>query len=251
MASSPGGSHCRVGSLAQRTGISVRTLHHYDRIGLLRPRARTTTGHRLYGEADLRRLQQILSLKSLGLSLARIREMLDQRGSDPVETLRSHAAQLRERIKRERILCADLERLASRLERSEDVTVDDLLSAIKETKMMEDFKRYYTPEQLETLARRRDAIGPEGIEKAQDDWRHLIAEVSKAVEQGLDPASEEAQGLARRWDALIDAFTGGDEGIRQSLTRMYAQQPDIARDHGYQPDPNMQAFLAKARSNGG
>ena len=66
-----------VSQVARRTGVTVRTLHHYETLGLLRPAARSGAGYRLYGEAELRRLQHIVSLKALGLSLDAIRTSLD------------------------------------------------------------------------------------------------------------------------------------------------------------------------------
>lgn len=63
----------KVGRLSQITGLSIRALHHYDEIGLLKPSLRTEAGHRLYARSDLERLQQIQSLKSMGISLDDIR----------------------------------------------------------------------------------------------------------------------------------------------------------------------------------
>ena len=65
----------KVGELAQRTGLTVRTLHHYDAIGLLRPSLHTEAGYRLYTARDIVRLQQVLSLRQLGFSLDEIREL--------------------------------------------------------------------------------------------------------------------------------------------------------------------------------
>ena len=62
-------THWKVGELAAHTGLSVRALHHYDEIGLLSPSARTPSGHRLYAHADVERLQQVQSLRSMGMSL--------------------------------------------------------------------------------------------------------------------------------------------------------------------------------------
>ncbi len=63
----------QIQEFAQRTGVTVRTLHHYDRLGLLRPGARTESGYRLYGERELIRLQQIATLKFIGCSLNEIK----------------------------------------------------------------------------------------------------------------------------------------------------------------------------------
>ncbi|HKO00391.1 MAG TPA: MerR family transcriptional regulator, partial [Thermoanaerobaculia bacterium] len=68
----------KVGELAKRTGMSVRTLHHYDAIGLLQPSRRSESGHRLYDRDDVARLQQIKSLRQLGFALDEIRELLDR-----------------------------------------------------------------------------------------------------------------------------------------------------------------------------
>lgn len=67
----------KIGELAQRTGLTVKALHHYEEEGLLVPSARTPAGHRLYDSADLERLQRILALRSLGLSLAEVRTALE------------------------------------------------------------------------------------------------------------------------------------------------------------------------------
>src|SRR5687768_16281487 len=72
----------RIGELAKRTGISIRTLHHYDDVGLLSPPHRTVSGHRLYGREEIVRLQQILSLRQSGLSLDEIGELLSRRDFD-------------------------------------------------------------------------------------------------------------------------------------------------------------------------
>lgn len=73
---------------ARRAGVTVRTLHHYDRMGLLKPSSYTATGYRLYGERDMARLQQIVTLKFIGFSLKQIKELLGQREFDLKATLR-------------------------------------------------------------------------------------------------------------------------------------------------------------------
>src|SRR5688572_25988984 len=88
----------KVGDLARRTGLSVRTLHHYDEIGLLSPSHRTDSGHRLYAAADVARLQQVVSLRQLGLSLEEVRDCLDRPDCSPLSVVRMHLARLREQI---------------------------------------------------------------------------------------------------------------------------------------------------------
>src|SRR5207253_5602391 len=146
----------KVGELARRTGLTVRTLHHYDELGLLKPSLHTEAGHRLYTAADVARLQRILSLRQLGFSLEEIRDCLDRPGFSPLEVIRLHAARLREQIELQRGLCERLEALAACFESEGEISADAFLQTIEVMNMIEN---YYTPEQLETLRKRREEAG--------------------------------------------------------------------------------------------
>src|SRR5579872_4358849 len=87
----------RVREFAELTGITVRTLHHYDRIGLLKPKARTPAGYRVYGKDEITRLQQIVTLKFIGLSLTEIRSILNREHPRPSDMLRSQRLLLEQR----------------------------------------------------------------------------------------------------------------------------------------------------------
>src|SRR5262245_32263321 len=105
----------KVGELARRTGLTVRTLHHYDEIGLLKPSLHTQAGYRLYTAGDVARLQQVLSLRQLGFSLEEVRDCLDRPGFSPLEVIGLHLARLREQISMQQQLCERLETLAVHL----------------------------------------------------------------------------------------------------------------------------------------
>src|SRR5215207_6265678 len=127
--------HWKVGELARSTGLSVRTLHHYDGIGLLSPSHRTQSGHRLYAEGDVARLQQVVSLRSLGLGLDEIRELLDRRGVSLSEVISLHAARLREQIGMQQRLAARLDAVARRLSAAGEVSADELIQTMEAIKM--------------------------------------------------------------------------------------------------------------------
>src|SRR5262245_28369865 len=92
-----GDSVYRVSEFAERSGVTVRTLHHYDRLGLLRPSGRTEAGHRLYDGRDFVRLQQIVTLKFIGIPLKQIKELLDGGDLDLAATLRLQRRLLEEK----------------------------------------------------------------------------------------------------------------------------------------------------------
>src|SRR6185295_2136088 len=117
----------RIGEVAAATGLTVRALHHYDEIGLLAPSGRSEAGYRLYADEDVRRLYRIVAFRRLGFALGEIGALLDSEGADGA--------------------AADL-----------------FLDAIEGMTMAE---KYYTPEQLEQLAERREHLGDEAIRKAE------------------------------------------------------------------------------------
>lgn len=234
----------QIGELARQTGLTIRTLHHYDAIGLLRPSQHTEAGYRLYTAADVARLQQVLSLRQLGFSLDEIHKCLHSRRYLPLDVIQLHLTRLREQIEIQRGLCERLEALAAHFSAEERVPTEDLLRTIKGMTMVES---YYTPEQLEYLARRREAVGEERMRQAPQDWADLTAQVKAEMEKGTDPTAPEVLALARRWNALIEEFTGGDTGIRESLNRLWAEQGEkLAAQHHTGYDPQVAEYMGKA-----
>ena len=239
----------KVGELARRTGVTVRTLHHYDHTGLLSPSHRTPSGHRLYGRADVARLQQIRSLRQLGLSLDEVRSALESPGFSPLGVVEAHLARLREQIGAQQRLCARLETVAAGLRAAEEVSADTLIQTIEEMTM---FEKYYTPEQMEQLRQRREAVGEERIREVEAEWPRLIAAVRAEMERGTDPASDPVQELVRRWRGLVAEFTGGDPGIERSLGNLHREQgPELSQRFGEGvPDAAVFEYVSRAMAAG-
>jgi DNA-binding transcriptional MerR regulator len=235
----------KVGELASRTGLSVRTLHHYDEIGLLRPSRRTPSGHRVYGLAEVRRLQQIASLRHLGLSLGEVRECLERPEYSLERVLGLQIERIRKEIARQKRLAELLESLRRSVVDGRTITVEDVTSAIEGTLH---FEKYYTPEQRAAIARRAEEVGKERIEQGQRDWAELFDAFAGAMRRGLGPASAEVQALVARAEGLIAEFTGGDEGIRTSLARMYREEgaENVMGRHGVRLPDGLWAYYAQA-----
>lgn len=234
----------KVGELAKQTGVSVRTLHYYDEISLLSPSHRTEAGYRLYDESDIIRLQQIVSLRQIGFSLEEIRECLEQRSFSVEHIIQLHTTRLREQIQLSQKLLYRLETIAQTMSSMETASVEALIETIKVMIMLE---KYYTPEQLETLKQRQEVLGEEQIQQAQADWQMLIEQARTEMAKGTDPTSAPVKVLARRSLELIQAFTGGDPGIEQSLNQMYQQeQPDVASRGAI--DAAVMEYLGRAKA---
>ncbi len=185
-----------MGELARMTGLTVRTLHHYDRLGLLRP-ARDGAGRRWYGQDDVSRLHRVLALRGFGLSLAEIGCVLDGTGTDLRELLQRQLAQVEERIATAgRLRTALIGVIDASAPNGEGVgpSVEELVGLIE---VMTAMDRKLTVEQLAELTRRRkemmDGLGPEELAEMQ---RHR-AEATAAL------SPEELEEMQRRRRSLL------------------------------------------------
>jgi DNA-binding transcriptional MerR regulator len=234
----------KVGELASRTGMSVRALHHYDEIGLLTPTLRTPSGHRLYQQADIARLQQIQSLRLMGIPLDEVKQLLDGAAMSPREVIDLHLARLHEQIALQNRLAERLHGLATHLDMVEVASIDDLCQIIQVTTAME---KYFTTEQLEVLRDRRTRIGEAHMHEVHDSWNEIIPKVRKAMAENVDPTSPEILAIARRWKALVEEFTGGDPKIAQAVKTMYEHEgPTLQQKLGEVPTPEMFTYMSKA-----
>jgi DNA-binding transcriptional MerR regulator len=237
----------KVGELARRTGLTVRTLHHYDEIGLLKPSLHTEAGYRLYTTADVARLQQVLSLRQLGFSLEEVRDCLHRPGFAPLEVVRLHVARLSEQIELQRKLCDRLEALADHFRTAGEVSADEFLQTIEVMTMIE---KYYTPEQLAQLEDRKAVLGEARIKEANAEWPTLFAAVRAEMEAGTDPTDPKVQALARQWFGLLDEFTGGDSGLFNATQNMYDTEEQIGEMDVKAMRP-MFAYIRKAADAAG
>jgi MerR family transcriptional regulator, thiopeptide resistance regulator len=232
----------KVGDLAKQTGVSVRTLHHYDEIGLLSPSHRTEAGYRVYSENDIIRLQQIVSLRQIGFSLEQIRECLEQEQFSPHHAVQLHLSQLKEQMTLQQQLYKKLEAIATRLQSTDIISIQEFIQLIEVTTMI---GKYYTPEQQDYLKSRGEQIGQERIRQVETEWQDLIEKVRTEMEKGTDPSSESVQALARHWRSLIEEFTGGDPGVRQSLNTLYQQEGAEAASRGAM-DTALAEYMSRA-----
>ena len=235
------------------SGVTVRTLHHYDRLGLLKPSRYTAAGYRLYSAQDFARLEQIVALKFIGLSLKQIREVLSREPFDLVTTLRQQRQAIEEKRNR-------LDLAIQAIQRAEYVaaatnnqpgweTFAKIIEVIRMQNDMDWSKKYYSDEAQREIAKRAATIPREEIEQAQRDWATLIKEVEQAVAAGEDPASDKAQALAVSWAKLLKGFTGGNPEIQSGLNKMYADRGNWPASMPKPFSDEAQAFIVEAMTH--
>ena len=188
----------RSGELARVTGITVRTLHHYDRLGLLVPSLYTSGGHRCYTSDDVRRLHRILALRGFGLSLSEIAETLDAGDDDPKGLVRRQLAVAEERLRQAQQLRFRLLDVLGALETMDQPSTTELIELIE---VMTTMNQRLTPEQVERMSRRRQEM----MERLSDEE---LAELNRRREEfrrGLDP-DQLAQMRQRRAELMPEGW---------------------------------------------
>lgn len=235
---------------AELAGVTVRTLHHYDRLALLKPRRRTKAGYRLYEDKDLERLEQIVALKFLGLPLKQIRALLATRPVALADAL--HLQRRLLEVKR-RMLDRAIQaiREAEAQMRSNGAATTVALKKVIEVIEMEAnndwMEKYHTEESRAKVEARKHLWSPELQERVSRQWDELIAAVEAAL--GEDPASAKSQALAGRWRELVKGFTGGDPDITKSVGRMWKDRANWPKDMDQKAPrirPEVWAFINKA-----
>lgn len=241
----------RAKDFAKRAGVTVRTLHVYDQLGLLEPRERTEAGYRLYGDAELVRLEQILALRFLGLGLDRIKSLLDGPPQTLAQALYVQRAIVVEEQRRLTLVLQAIDEARNVLDHGAPSerwrAVQHVIEAFK---MKNDFgwtANYYSPEGLAKLEKMRTQTPREVVEQGEREWAELLAEVEAACKT-VDPSSETAQALARRWCDLVGQFTKGDPDVADGLKKLWSDQTHWPSDFKKPYSDEAEAFIRAAQA---
>jgi MerR family transcriptional regulator, thiopeptide resistance regulator len=236
---------------AELSGVTVRALHHYDRLGLLRPK-RTHNGYRIYGEQDLVRLEQIVALKFVGLPLRRIKALLDRDGRDLSSALRIQRRVLEARRALLDQAIQAIRQAETAVDRGRLPDAAILTKILEVMEMQNDAEwtmKYYNDAAQAKIAGRRQLWSAELQERISREWLELIRDVEAAL--GGDPTAGQGQALAARWTGLVEEFTGGDPEIASGLKNLYrdsALWPDQAKRQmqPFRISPEVWEFINRA-----
>ncbi len=242
-----------VGDVARRSGVTVRTLHHYDRTGLLSPSARTEAGYRLYDVDDIARLQRILTYRELGFSLDRIGELLDDPDADVLNHLTEQHRLLTRRIDRLQDMLAAVELTMEATTMDIQLTPDEMLEVFG-SDHAENHEAYEAEAEErwgETDAwvqsRRRAAS------YSKDDWLRIKAEgdaatrqLAEALATGLAPDSQEAMdGAEAHRRHIHDNFYDCSYAMHRNLADMYVADARFTKTYD-DVAPGLAAFIREA-----
>ncbi|MFG2821772.1 MerR family transcriptional regulator [Kitasatospora sp. NPDC048365] len=219
-----------VGQLAALARVTVRTLHHYDGIGLLSPGERTTSGYRRYTDADLDRLQQILFYRELGFPLEEIAAILDDPSVTPTEHLRRQHELIGDRIRHLQELAAAVERAMEARRTGMQLTPEEKFEVFgpdyQESWEDEAEQRWGDTDAWKQSRRRTGGYGKADWQRIKDEMDELNARLVEALTAGVAPDSEQATALAEEHRLHITGhFYDCPHTMHRCLGEMYVADP--------------------------
>ncbi|WP_076673315.1 MULTISPECIES: MerR family transcriptional regulator [unclassified Microbacterium] len=247
-----------VGETAARLGLTVRTLHHWDEIGLAHPAGRSSAGYRLYTDDDLERLRRIVVYRELGLDLDAIRAVLDEPGGDVAAQLRVQRAQLAQRITQLQQLDEDLGRMIAAQEHGILLSEEEQGATFGpgwDTNWPADARAAYG------ASRQWQQFAERSVSRSADDWAAVTQAVSAfdeelgaALDDGVAPGDAAAEALVDRHREVFSQYFPVTRQMQVHLGRMYAADPRFAA-HYDAIRPGLAAWLrdaieASARAHG-
>lgn len=238
-----------VRQLAKAAGVSVRTLHHYDAIGLLKPSHVGENGYRYYGRPELLRLQQILFYRELDFPLAEIGAILDDPAFDAVQALRGHRQALERRIGRYRDLIATIDRTIESLAKDEEMNDNDLYAGIApETRERweREAEQRWGKEAVEDSTAKMKALSKEEVAQMKREMEEIRDEFARLFREGADPASDEVQAVTHRHYAWVSRSWTPDADSFRGLGRLYVESHEFRRTYQEDELPGCPEFISKA-----
>ncbi|WP_214818477.1 MerR family transcriptional regulator [Exiguobacterium sp. s131] len=235
--------HWKVGEVAELAGLTIRTLRYYDQICLFSPSQYTESGHRLYTKADLERLQPILSLKQMGMSLEEIQLLLSNPGEQTVaEILQTQISRVKKEIEVQQKLVAELENALSAAHSNRTLSISELTKLMEALKMNKE--KYFSKQQLDTMESRYENADKQLLKQAEQEFNGLIKEIRLEKEKGASPSDKKVQDLAKKWNDIVNAFSEDDRTFRKQAEHFHAENP--GNELQYEIDGELYQFINKA-----
>ncbi|HBX5741738.1 TPA: MerR family transcriptional regulator [Klebsiella pneumoniae] len=216
----------KVGELARRSGITVRTLHYYDNIGLLIPSARSDSGYRLYNRADIARLHHIQALRRMGVTLAEVGAILERSDLALPTVLERQIAMLNQQLAQITALRARLQTMQLQLTAGDDPELNDWLTTLE---LMTMYDKYFTADELAQLP------FYQADTQRQQEWAAMVQQVHELMANGTPAEDPQAQRIARRWMLTLERDTASNPAFLTRLNAMHADEPSMREQIGITP----------------
>jgi DNA-binding transcriptional MerR regulator len=215
-----------VKQLSKLAGVSVRTLHYYDEVGLLKPSSLGGNGYRYYEEEALLRLQQILFYRELELSLGEIKAIVSRPDFDVQTALRSHKQALQGRVERLKHLIQTVDNTIDQMKGNETMNAKGLFEGFSEEeqeKYAQEAEQMYDPATVRASNRRWKVYSSAEKERILAEGKAIYADLAKAMPKGA--VSAEVQAVIARWHQNMQYFWSPNDEQLLGLADLYNDDP--------------------------
>jgi DNA-binding transcriptional MerR regulator len=218
-----------VKKLANFAGVSVRTLHYYDEVGLLKPRSRSQSGYRYYDEEEVVRLQQIMFFRELGFSLEEIGKMISKPDFDVIEALQSQRTLLLKKSERIKELLATVDKTIKKLKGEVNMQIKEYYQGFSDEqieKYREEVRQRWGEKTLQESEERVIKMGKEKFIALQAEGGKIFQKISDNMSGGCD--NRVIQEQVEKWREWLENFHHYSEEAVLGLGRAYSQSPEFA-----------------------
>jgi len=219
----------KIGELAKKTGVSVRTLHHYDEIGLLMPSARSESEHRIYDKSDIVRLHQILALKRLNLSLEEIGEIVGKNTVQIQNLLDRNIESLEAELETGKQTLGTLRGARQFLIYKDDVELLELTNTIRDITLSQD---YFSDSQLSEMEENERRVGAKEMSEILNNLPRMTADIREALARKLPPSDPKVLTVVKRWLEIAGMLGGDNDTIVTTVKEIVDENPEILARNG-------------------
>jgi len=244
-----------VKKLSELSGVTVRTLHFYEEIALLKPAYYGSNGYRYYEEKQLLQLQQILFFKELGFSLKQIQKVVGRSDFDQLAALHSHRNSLRKEWEKIGVLLKTIDKTIKHLTGTKKMKDKEIFDGfcITLVKKAESSASYAAAEEIVGKSVKNPTRDIEDVKKRGKAYYdninkaacQLFKELTSCIEKELDPSANETQKIIQRHHELTEQFNNATKEVYKAMAQLYAEHPEFRKQ--LDPfHPHLAAFMAKA-----
>jgi DNA-binding transcriptional MerR regulator len=235
-----------VKELCRLAGVTPRTLHYYDEIGLLKPSQVGDNGYRYYGEETVLRLQQILLYRKMDVPLGEIKKFLDRKDFSIQEALQEHRQILLQRITQMEQIVATVDETLLYLKGEKSMDAKQFFAGLsdeEQAKYEQEAMEKYDPEVVKASNLKWKKASPQEHEKVLAEMHEVTLELAAAMPQGADSAA--VQALIERWRRNIEYFWVPDLDQLLGLAELYNEDPRFKANYDA-VDPHLAEFMREA-----
>ncbi|MEN0658489.1 MerR family transcriptional regulator [Caldifermentibacillus hisashii] len=222
----------KTGELASMTGITVRTLHYYDEVGLLKPSKITETGHRLYDMQSVTTLYQIMSLKDMGFNLDEIKGLIHDIYIDIGKFIEVQITKIQEEINQKQLLLSRLRKLKHELKDNKNISIDYFKAIVPFINSSAD--KYITKEQLDKI--KNNLEGYKAESEIATEWIEFISKLKYCYKNKLPNTDLHAIECINYWKKLMNRSIVEDEKLKKSIFSFHASLENSQLRYGLTDD---------------